>query len=125
QTKSVNGVRGMVGKIKPFSLPVEYERFTSNETARRLLASYREGMNSTNAFYQALSFSKVIEGISLLRAGDQTRKPLKFPDDLAALPASADVFRRFLGKKFNWARDYFRPVIRNAIAHLDPTKTTL
>ena len=35
QTKSVNGVRGMVGKIKAFSLPIEYQRFTSNETARQ------------------------------------------------------------------------------------------
>jgi hypothetical protein len=125
ETKSVNGVRGMVGKIKPFSLPAEYERFTSNETARRLLAAYREAMNSTNVFYQALSYSKVIEGMTPLLAGDRTRKALKFPDDIAAFPVPADVFRRFLGKKFNSARDYFRPVIRNAIAHLDPSKAVL
>ena len=125
RTQSINGVRGMVGKIKPFSLPAGYERFTSNETVRRLLAAYREGMNSTNVFYQALSFSKVIEGMSLLLAGDRTRNPLKFPSDINALPGSANQFRRFLGRKFNWAVDYFRPLIRNAIAHLDPSQTVL
>jgi hypothetical protein len=125
ETKSVNGVRGMVGKIKPFSLPAGYETCTSNETVRRLLAAYREGMNSTNVFYQALSFSKVVEGMSLSLAGNRTRNPLKFPSDINALPGSANQFRRFLGRKFNWAVDYFRPLIRNAVAHLDPSQTVL
>jgi hypothetical protein len=66
-----------------------------------------------------------MDGTTPLLAGDRTRKALKFPDDIAAFPVPADVFRRFLGKKFNSARDYFRPVIRNAIAHLDPSKTVL
>jgi hypothetical protein len=115
----------MVGKVKPFAISSNYERFTSNETARRLLAAYREGMNSTNVFYQALSFSKVIEGLGPLLGTDRAKKALRFPDDLKAVPGSAPVFGRFLGRKFNWAVDQLRPLIRNAIAHLDPLQSVL
>ena len=130
QTGSVKGVRRMLGKTKPFSLPEGYERFSSNETVRRLLAAYRDGMNSTNPFYQALSFSKVIEGMSKLFAqGSSPREPLRFPADIKAIKISPDqtreLFRPFLGKKFGRVRDHFRPVIRHAIAHLDPFSTIL
>jgi hypothetical protein len=52
---------GLVGRAKPFT---NEKAFTVSQEHRRILAAYREGMNSSNLFYKALSFYKVVEGIS-------------------------------------------------------------
>jgi len=128
-TQSLMCSWGAMGEVKSMTIPSGYERFISNKTTRRLLAAYREGMNAGNVFYQALSFSKVIEGMSNVLARDPVRKALRFPTDMEDLKLKGDqipeLFARFLGKKFSWAREYFRPLIRNAIAHLDPSSDTL
>jgi hypothetical protein len=111
----------------------------SHDSYRRLFAAYREGMNATNVFYQALSFSKVIEACRKLRerknaeAKNSGRRPftqsLAMPAKLGEIPILVDSiresFRPFLGRKFSSIIDHFRPLVRNAIAHLDPTQDVL
>jgi len=107
----------MLGKIKPLSLPRDYDEFLSDEKNRRLLAAYREGMNATNVFYQALTFAKVIEGMTKIiprpdnsGAIDSRRRYMstRIPAELSDLPVTSneivETFRPFLGKKFSWVR---------------------
>jgi hypothetical protein len=114
---------------------------SSRPEHRRLFAIYREAMNSTNVFYRFLNFWKVIEGVKSLR--DERRRqasthgvvirnpPDRFPgsyEDLADedfYQVPRELVEPYLGKKFNWIVDQFRDVLRNAIAHLDPTGTVL
>jgi hypothetical protein len=123
---------GMVGKTKLFALPEGYEELVSTDPARRLLAAYREGMTATNVFYQALSFSKVVEGMSKFRSPSAPSgrfRSLRIPNDAANIPITDELilplFLPFLGKKFSWVREHFRPLVRNAIAHLDPEQQVL
>jgi hypothetical protein len=137
-TGTLKVVYGMVGKIKMIFVPEGFDNFVSDERNRRLLAAYREGMSATNVFYQALSFWKVIEGCAKLQSKGtfekKASKPgrdstLRLPKNLADLRISDELqfekFQPFLGKKFTWISDHFRPVIRNAIAHLDPDQHVL
>jgi len=137
-TGSSKAIYGMLGKIKPLSFPRDYDEFLSDEKNRRLLAAYREGMNATNVFYQALTFAKVIEGMTKTiprpdnsGAIDSRRRYMstRIPAELSDLPVTSneivETFRPFLGKKFSWVREHFRPLVRNAIAHLDPDEDTL
>lgn len=132
QTKSRKWVFGVLGNSRSFDLKkgtlpgIEY---------RRLLAAYREAMSSTNVFYQVLSFYKVIEGIRTLRIkrreqakakGEVLRNPTEqIPADLDSLSINnkfvLEQFRPYLGKKFSVVIDQSSRIIRNAIAHLDPT----
>ncbi len=105
---------------------------------RLLFAAFRKGLCANDVFYQALSFYKVIEGVGRLRAkrrkalletGETPRAEREmFPSTLEAIPLADPFgfaklgFTLYLGKKFSWAKEQFRPLIRNAIAHLDPTK---
>ena len=123
---------GMVGKTKLFALPARYEELVSTNLACRLLAAYREGMTATNVFYQALSFSKVVEGLSKFRSSSTASRrfsSLRIPNDAAEIPITDELilphFLPFLGKKFSWVREHFRPLVRNAIAHLDPEQQVL
>ena len=50
------------------------------------------------------------------------------PTDLADLAVHTwvkDSFQPYLGRKYTWILDQLRPLIRNAIAHLDPTGVSL
>jgi hypothetical protein len=50
------------------------------------------------------------------------------PDNLNDIQSDGwdkEVFKPFLGKKFNWVLDHYRALIRNAVAHLDPARRVL
>jgi hypothetical protein len=141
--KRVTGTRkaafGMLGKMKILAIGSGIGSRVSHDSYRHLFAAYREGMNATNVFYQALSFSKVIEGCRKLRerknaeVNNSGRRPftpsLAMPAQLDEIPIVLDSiresFRPFLGRKFSSIVDQFRPLMRNAIAHLDPTQDVL
>lgn len=122
---------GLIGKVKPFSNDLAFDLPPEHQ---RILAAYRDAMNSSNVFYQLLCFFKVTEGIiSLrrneikkirpLRKGEQGFEPNeKFPDDIKQLPVEDDftgqVFNEFLGKNFQEVREIFKDSFRDAIAHL-------
>jgi hypothetical protein len=138
-TGTRKAVFGMLGKIKKFAIGDNQGSLVSDDKYRRLFAAYREGMNATNVFYQALSFSKAIEGCNKLRdhkntqaknSGEQPFRPsLQMPSELSQIPVQdnliRDFFTPFLGRKFSFIVDHFRPLVRNAIAHLDPTQEVL
>ena len=103
------------------------------------LAAFREGLNSSNAFYQALSFCKVFEGCKILRdeknnktvaagrkpAFQPPRLPERLEDIADATPMTSDSFAPFLGGKFTAILDQHKHLVRNAIAHLDPRQRIL
>jgi len=138
-TDTRKAVFGMLGKTKIFAIDDDIGSLVSRNSYRHLFAAYREGMNATNVFYQALSFSKVIEGCRKLRerknaeAENSRRRPfsasLAMPAQLDEIPIALDsireFFQPFLGRKFSSIIDHFRPLVRNAIAHLDPTQDVL
>jgi len=138
-TDTRKAVFGMLGKMKIFTIDDAIGSLVSHNSYRHLFAAYREGMNATNVFYQALNFSKVIEGCRKLRERKNTeaknsgRRPftpsLAMPAQLDEIPIVLDSiresFRPFLGRKFSSIVDHFRPLMRNAIAHLDPTQDVL
>jgi hypothetical protein len=106
---------------------------------RLLFSSYREGLSSTNTFFQALSFWRVIEGVRALRqirhkaltaAGMPIRDPSEaMPNEISSITAVdkhyLDNFTPYAGWKFTRVIDELRPVIRNALAHLDPEHDVL
>jgi hypothetical protein len=121
---------GSVGKVKAFDQP---NAVNSIKAYASLFAAYREGMNATNPFYQALSFYKVTEGAAAERKrrarGEKgaTRAELnsaeeKFPhslDDLTNVdPLELEFFQDYLGMTFETARTRMTTVVRHAIAHL-------
>jgi hypothetical protein len=128
---------GLVGRAKPFT---NEKAFTVSHEHRRILAAYREGMNSSNPFYKALSFYKVIEGTLNLRIreGRKSKTPPKdakpfeeneiFPSDIDLLPVeqfgsyedevAQEAFTKYLDKSFQEVRDDLKDLIRNAVAHL-------
>jgi hypothetical protein len=99
-----------------------------------LLATYREGLNSTAPLYQALSFFKVAEGVTTFhtkRVREAKRQGQPPPDDpvdmripgkLDDVPdqSSRDAFSDYLGATFGQVKEAFADVIRNAVAHLTP-----
>lgn len=127
---------GVIGKAKV----LDNQGNVSKPEYRAVLASYREGVNATNPFYQLLCFYRVAEGTRKLRAhrraatiaaGGIFREPSdeRFPDleqDLGiADPLVAELFRPYLGRSFGWALDQLRGLCRNAVAHLDPAGDSL
>jgi hypothetical protein len=138
-TGTRKAVFGMLGKMKYFAVGRDIGPMVSDENYRRVFAAYREGMNAANVFYQALSFAKAIEGCGKIRNGKNAKAKksgtelinpsLSIPDNVRELPIEDDLlrdcFKPFLGRKFSYVIDHFRPVVRNAISHLDPTKQVL
>lgn len=118
---------------KPRELQVG-EQWTSRKPFRAVLSSYREAMNSTNVFYQALCYYKVIEGCYKLRdtrrkstldSGAQWLQPNEeVPSTQDGLPdfakRQAEALQPYFGRKFRAVQGDLRKVIRNAVAHLDP-----
>jgi len=125
---------GVVGKIKPFN---KFNGFESVSTYRRFFAAYREGMNATNIFYQALSFYKVIEGVVAERIREKRRTKNEipiysneiFPKNIDNLIFKDELtitsFQPYLEQSFDFVKDQFRELIRNAIAHLSQLEGAL
>jgi len=122
----------LVGAVRP--MPI-FEGW-STEPLRPLLAAYREGLNSTSPLYQALSFYKVVEGVSTFHTRDQRAAKrsggaspadpmdMVMPATLDEVPESAPwtkaLFDSYLGKTFRSVSDAMSDVIRNASVHLTP-----
>jgi hypothetical protein len=103
---------------------------------RSFLAAYREGLNANSPLYQALSFYKIIEGVtkfhtSRMRAAKKRGAPepadplaKRIPasrEDLAGMTEWAqDNFTPYLGMSFAEIRDAVTDTIRNAVAHISP-----
>jgi hypothetical protein len=103
---------------------------------RPLLAAYREGLNSNSPLYQALSFYKIVEGVTAFHTkrlhaapksgGVVAPDPLskRIPADPSDLPNmtdwARDVFTPSLGKTFAEIKDSVTDTVRNAVAHLTP-----
>jgi hypothetical protein len=107
----------------------------STEELRPFLAAYREGLNSNSPLYQALSFFKVIEGLTAL----STRRARAAPGGSAVVPGplskliptspndlpqitewARSAFTPYLGKSFAEIKESVTETIRNAVAHLAP-----
>lgn len=120
---------GVVGQGKL----TDNSQFVTKSHYRTVMSAYREGLNATNVFYQVLCFYKVIEASRGLRASrknargaaSREHKNESIPVDLEDLqlswPDDSAPFAPYAGKRFGWVIDQLRPVMRNAIAHLDPT----
>lgn len=100
---TVKGRFGLVGRHKALRVPIESGAVVSDDRYRRVFAAYREGMNATNAFYQALSFAKAIEGCRKIREAKNAEAkaegkqpftpPLHVPEALEAVPVPDDLTR--------------------------------
>jgi hypothetical protein len=108
----------------------------STQERRSMLAAYREATNSTNPFYQFLSFFKVVEGVHKTRVQRRNANSKKgalrdetierFPANVADFPENlADVAQSLAGKRYNAVVDEMRATVRNALAHLNPLDTHL
>lgn len=105
----------------------------SKET-RAILATYREGLISTNVFYKFISFYKVTEGIKEIKKiwvkslDKEKIKELfprqKFPDvDHIPTITEEDLIEFFIpyaGQWYSTVIDNFRGLFRNSLAHLNP-----
>jgi hypothetical protein len=138
-TGTLQGTWGMIGKTATLAFPQTTVYVVIDDNFKRIFAAYREGMNATNVFYQALSFFKVIEGCQKLRerknvdAKSHGIKPsapnLFIPKTLDEIPVQdrflLSSFAPFVGQKFTKIIEQLRPLIRNAIAHIDPSRDIL
>jgi hypothetical protein len=103
---------------------------------RPFLAANREGLNSNSPLYQALSFFKVIEGVTKYhtrRVRAATRNGSVVPSDPMArqMPSNCgdltDMtdwargnFTPYLGKNFGEIKSAVEHTIRDAVAHITP-----
>ena len=119
----------VVGSVK---LSPELQGNLTSEL-RPLLAAYRDGLNSVNVLYEALSFYKAVEGaVAFHRSRQRRSTPTGRPAPIEALMPSdekdlvgvadqtRDLFRPFLGQPMKDAFDAMRDTVRNAVAHLTP-----
>ncbi|HUX11945.1 MAG TPA: methylamine utilization protein MauJ [Spirochaetia bacterium] len=120
-----------VGAVKGIALGV----WASTPEQRRLLASYREGLSSSEPLYQALSFYKVVEGVLSMRGiedaahrarGETPNRAFeRIPQDITSAlhpsdsPLQRESFAPYLGRKFADVRDELRESLRNHISHMD------
>lgn len=129
---------GILGKIKPFDKELGGR---SEPTYRRFFSAYREGMNSTNPFYQALSFYKVAEGIKAERIRKARRSGTHqkgvtpmfgnelFPPHVDDLHLGDELskasFAPYVGQGFLIVLEKLEELIRNAVAHLSQLDAVL
>lgn len=121
---------GLLGRPTWFS---DLQEFSSQLEHTRFFSAYREALNSTNVFYQALSFYKVVEGVLANRVRRMRANNSFTKGDVGFLPAEvfpsamADIssdemtvgeFNIHLAKSFKDVHEHYRDLIRNAIAHL-------
>lgn len=131
RTKTILYSYGVLGRPKLFD---DLGNFSAQAEHRHFFSAYREALNSTNVFYQALSFYKVVEGVLANRIrqkraaktyakGDTGFLPAEsFPNRLEDISSYDDLtvgeFNVHLGKTFGEVHDNYRDLVRNAIAHL-------
>jgi len=129
---------GVLGRPTWFS---DLQHFSTEEEHTRFFSAYREALNATNVFYQALSFYKVVEGvlanrIRRMRAknsftkGDKGFLPTEiFPSAMADISSNDEMtvgeFDIHLGKSFDDVHEHYGNLIRNAIAHLSQLDSVL
>ena len=122
---------GVLGRPTWFS---DLQHFSTQEEHTRFFSAYREALNATNVFYKALSFYKVVEGVlaNRIRRMRATHSFTKgdvgflqteiFPSAMTDISLDDEMtigeFRVHLGKSFEEVHEYYRNLIRNAIAHL-------
>lgn len=139
KTESTKYSFGVLGRVKAFNK--EDVEGISMPVYRKFFSAYREGMNATNPFYQALSFYKVAEGVKAerVRNARQNRTYQKgvtptyddeqFPKSLDEVHVgdvlSKDAFAPYLGQDFLTVLEKFADLIRNAIAHLSQLDAVL
>jgi hypothetical protein len=126
----------ITGAVKGFSDTLG----VSNREHQALLSAYREGISSTEPLWQVLSLFRVAEGVLQMRsarraaaivAGQVPAEPAeRVPAAVNSLgPANdlglADSLRPHARRKFTAVLDGLRPILRNAIAHLDPDSSPL
>jgi hypothetical protein len=135
-TESTRWTFGWAGKRKSFGATMDSTGILSIGLAEsRLFSTYREGLNATNPFHQALTFYKVTEGVQGLRGSrrqaakeagapiphDPTEQLPTDPKDLGiADEGIRSMFRPYLGRSFGYALNKLRKTVRNAVAHMDP-----
>lgn len=138
KTKTTLYSYGVLGRPKLFN---NLENFSSEIEYRRFFSAYREALNSTNTFYQALNFYKVIEGVLAHRirqkraAKSYTKGDSGFlttevlPKTLEDISSYDDFtvgeFNIHLGKEFKDIQEHYRDLVRNAIAHLSQLDSVL
>jgi hypothetical protein len=131
RTKTTLYSYGVLGRPKLFD---DLGNFSSQAEHKHFFSAYREALNSTNVFYQALNFYKVVEGVLANRIrqrraaktyvkGDTGFLPAEsFPNRLEDISSYDDLtvgeFNVHLGKTFEEVHDHYRELVRNAIAHL-------
>jgi hypothetical protein len=135
-TDVVRYVVGLQGEEKFLVLDASDARIASTPEYRALFAAYREAGNATNPFYQFLCYYRVTEGVNKLRArrregglaAHQTYRepPEVIPADLKVEQSLKEFFAPYLGRKFTWIlNERLGKIVRNAVAHLDPTSNDL
>lgn len=138
ETKTTLYSYGVLGRPKLFD---NLENFSSEIEYGRFFSAYREALNSTNIFYQALSYYKVIEGVLAHRIrqkraaksyvkGESGFLPTEIlPKTLEDISSYDDLtvgeFGIHLGKEFKDIQEHYRDLIRNAIAHLSQLDSVL
>lgn len=97
------------------------------------LATFREGLNSFNVYYQFLSFFKVVEFCMNRNKQDARantpRQEMTIPISLSQIQGitkdDAIRLKKYSGRTFNEIRDEFESLYRHAVAHLIPPKFKL
>lgn len=128
-TESKHHEMMLLGRIVPMT---DLGPVTGDVRVLELIASYRDGSNSLDPFFQALSFFKVIEGAYKLRAARKTIAGEAWRDPGERLPTAASYdssndpdlpdrgyLQPFFGSKFTEVRDRLRTNVRHAVAHFD------
>ena len=126
----------IVGAVKGFSDTLG----VSNLEHQALLSAYREGISSTEPLWQVLSLFRVAEGVLQMRnarraaaiaAGQVPAEPTeRLPATVNSVGSANDLgltdsLRPHAGRKFTAVLDGLRPILPNAIAHLDPDSSPL
>ncbi len=126
-------IGGILGREKAIT-PRLVEPFKTDH--RALFSSYREALVATNPFYKALCFYRIAEGVKKMRGARaqvaiQTAQQYREPEEQIPLDNSVfdelerESFKPYLGWKFERVRQELRKLIRNALAHIDPTQDVL
>ena len=130
----------LIGNPKGITLSDPTSGHISKQEFRALFAAYREALNSNNPFYQFLCYFKVIEGIKQMRIRSQRAQ--KVPKKLQSAFLSTEVmpeatkmtgvdpwdlalFTHHQEKTFEHLVEEFKPLVRNAVAHLNPQGNSL
>lgn len=138
KTKTTLYSYGLLGRPKLFN---DLANFSSEQEYRRFFSAYREALSSTNIFFQALSFYKVIEGVLAHRIRQKRAAKTYVKGDLGFLPTemlpknledissyndlAVGEFDIHLGKEFKDIQEHYRDLVRNAIAHLSQLDSVL